>query len=90
MDKWMEGQVYMGRIVGGRGKESRASDNWRSIREADSMMMDLRHIGGILVTYWWHISDILVEYGGLLVTYWWHISGILVTYWWNISDTLVP
>ena len=32
---WMEGQVYMGRIVGERGKESRASDNWRRIREAD-------------------------------------------------------
>ena len=32
---WMEGQVYMGRIVGERGKESSASDNWRRIREAD-------------------------------------------------------
>ena len=58
----MDGQIYMGRIVGERGKESRASDNWRRIREADSMMMDLRHIGGILV-----------EYGGILVTYWWNM-----------------
>ena len=31
----MEGQIYMGRIVGERGKESRASDNWRRIREDD-------------------------------------------------------
>ena len=49
---WTGGPVYMGRIVGERGKESRASDNWRRIREADSMMMALRQIGGILVTYW--------------------------------------
>ena len=58
----MEGQVYRGRIVGERGKESRASDNWRRAREADSMMMDLRHIGGILMTCWWHIGITLVEY----------------------------
>ena len=31
----MEGQMYRGRIVGERGKESRASDNWRRTREAD-------------------------------------------------------
>ena len=47
----------MGRIVGGRGKEeeSRASDNWRMIREADSMVTDLRHIGDILMTCWWNM-----------------------------------
>ena len=50
------------------------------------MMMDLRHIGGILVTYWWHIGGI-----------WWHISDILVAYWLliggislHIGDILVP
>ena len=35
MDGWMGGQIYMGRIVGERGKESSASDNRRRTREAD-------------------------------------------------------
>ena len=43
------------------------------------MMMDLRHIGGILVAYWWHISDILVAY-------WLLIGGISL----HIGDILVP